>query len=214
VTEPSPYAPVEARVATRAQISTAVETLARAFNADPVWSWAFPDPERRLEQHRVIWGLVAEAALGYESAWLTGDCAAVALWIPPGKSELRPEDEERLEGLLAEMLEDGAARVLATFERFEAAHPTEQPHYYLSLLGTNPDYRGRGLGMSLLAATLERIDAEGAPAFLESSNPVNTPRYERLGFTVCGEIELPEDGPSVTQMWREPGGSSAASPPG
>jgi hypothetical protein len=29
--------------------------------------------------------------------------------------------------------------------------------------------------MGLLAATLERIDAEGAPAFLESSNPDNTP---------------------------------------
>jgi hypothetical protein len=52
---------------------------------------------------------------------------------------------------------------------------------------------------------LERIDAEGAPAFLESSNPVNTPRYERLGFSVCGEFELPEDGPNVAQMWREPG---------
>ncbi len=38
----------------------------------------------------------------------------------------------------------------------------------------------------------------------ESSNPANTPRYERLGFKVCGEFELPEDGPSVTQMWRDP----------
>jgi len=58
--------------------------------------------------------------------------------------------------------------------------------------------------MGLLAATLERIDAEGAPAFLESSNPVNTPRYERLGFAICGQFDLPENGPSVTQMWREP----------
>jgi GNAT superfamily N-acetyltransferase len=151
---------------------------------------------------------VAEAALSYGSAWLTGDCAAVALWIPPGKPELRPEDEERLEGLLTELLGDGAGRVQDTFERFEAAHPDGDPHYYLSLLGTNPDSRGQGLGMGLLAATLERIDAEGAPAFLESSNPVNTPRYERLGFRRCGEFELPEDGPSVTQMWREPSGSA------
>jgi GNAT superfamily N-acetyltransferase len=191
-------------MATRAEIAAAVETLARAFYGDPVWSWAFPDPERRLEQHRVVWGLVAEAALGYGSAWLTGNCAAVALWIPPGKPELRPEDEERLPSLLAGLLGDGAARVLETFERFEVAHPEREPHYYLSLLGTNPDHSGKGLGMGLLADTLARIDAEGAPAFLESSNPVNTPRYERLGFSVCGEFELPEDGPSVTQMWRDP----------
>jgi GNAT superfamily N-acetyltransferase len=195
---------MEARVATGAEIPAAVEVLARAFYADPVWSWAFPDPERRLAQHRAVWELVAKAALSYKSAWLSGDCAAVALWIPPEEPELRPEDEERLEGLLVELLGDGATRVLQTFERFEAAHLSAQPHYYLSLLGTNPDQRGRGLGMGLLAATLERIDAEGAPAFLESSNPVNTPRYERLGFAVCGKFELPEGGPSVTQMWRDP----------
>ena len=206
---PDGHTPTEARVATAAEIPAAADVLARAFYADPVWSWAFPDPERRLGQHRAVWGLVAEAALSYESAWLSGDCAAVALWIPPGKPELRPEDEERLESLLEELLGDGAARVLETFERFEAAHPTAEPHYYLSLLGTDPDQRGRGLGMGLLAATLERIEAEGAPAFLESSNPVNTPRYERLGFAVCGEFGLPDGGPSVTQMWRDPGARPA-----
>ena len=36
--------------------------------------------------------------------------------------------------------------------------------------------------MGLLAENLQRIDAEGAPAFLESSNPANDHRYERLGF--------------------------------
>ena len=61
--------------------------------------------------------------------------------------------------------------------------------------------------MGLLADGLARIDTGGHPAFLESSNPANTPRYERLGFVVCGEFELPEDGPNVTQMWREPAGS-------
>ena len=203
---PGGHTPVEARVATRAEIPAAVEVLARAFYADPVWGWAFPDPERRLEQHRAVWGLVAKAALSYESAWLAGDCAAVALWIPPGKPELRPEDEERLEGLLTELLGDGATRVLETFERFEAAHPSAEPHYYLSLLATDPDWRGRGLGMGLLAATLKQIDAEGAAAFLESSNPVNDHRYERLGFVRCGEFELPEDGPAVAQMWRQPAG--------
>jgi GNAT superfamily N-acetyltransferase len=205
---PDRRTPVEARLATPAEIPAAVETLARAFHADPVWSWAFPDSEGRLGQIRAVWGLVAEAALSYGSAWLTGDCAAVALWIPPGKPELLPEDEARLAGLLVELLGDGAGRVLETFERFEAAHPTAEPHYYLSLLATNPDHRGRGLGIGLLAATLKRIDAEGAPAFLESSNPINTPRYEALGFTVCGEFKLPEDGPSVTQMWREPAGTA------
>jgi GNAT superfamily N-acetyltransferase len=201
-----PYRPqsVDARRAVAADLPAVTETLARAFYADPVWSWAFSDPERRLEQLRAAWGLVAEAAIGYEWTWLTGDCAAVALWIPPGKPELSPEDEERLESLVEGMLGERATRVLETFERFDAAHPQDAPHFYLSLLATHPEYSGRGLGMGLLADGLARIDAEGAPAFLESSNPANTPRYERLGFVVSGDFELPEDGPSVTQMWRDP----------
>jgi GNAT superfamily N-acetyltransferase len=96
--------------------------------------------------------------------------------------------------------------VLDTQERFEAAHPHERPHFYLTMLGTHPQHRGKGIGMALLAETLARIDVERAPAFLESTNPANDHRYERVGFRPSGRFELGEDGPDVTQMWREPGG--------
>jgi GNAT superfamily N-acetyltransferase len=194
----------EARAAGPGDAEAVTETLALAFYEDPVWSWAVPDPERRLEQHREVWGLVVEAALGGGGVWLTDEAGAAAVWIPPGRPELGPEEEERLEALLEKSMGAGAARVLDTFERFEAAHPHEREHYYLSLLGTHPDRRGQGIGIRLLAENLRRIDAEGAPAFLESSNPVNDRRYERLGFNRCGEFELGEGGPTITQMWRDP----------
>jgi GNAT superfamily N-acetyltransferase len=202
--DPHRPAAVGARVAEQDDTPAVTETIALAFNLDPVWSWAFPDVERRLEQHRAIWRLVAESSVSYGWAWLAEGCAAAALWIPPGRPELRPEDEERIGPLLEELMGDGAARVLDTFERFEAAHPDDRDHFYLSLLGTHPDRRGGGIGMGLLAETLARIDAQGSPAFLESSNPANDRRYEGLGFRPCGEFELGEDGPSVTQMWRDP----------
>jgi GNAT superfamily N-acetyltransferase len=185
-------------------VAAVSETLALAFHEDPVWSWAFPDPERRLEQHRTVWRLVIESTLGDGWIWCTEDRSAAALWIAPGRPELSPEDERRLGPLLEEMMGAGAARVLDTFERFEAAHPRERDHFYLSLLGTHPERRGRGIGMGLLAETLKRIDGERSPAFLESSNPANDHRYERLGFAPCGEFELGENGPVVTQMWRDP----------
>ena len=58
--------------------------------------------------------------------------------------------------------------------------------------------------MALLADCLTRIDAEGAAAYLESTNPANEGRYEAQGFAVFDSFELVEDGPPVTQMWREP----------
>jgi len=202
-----PYRPasVRARVATQEDLPAVAETMARAFFDDPVWAWAFPDPGRRLEQHRSLWRLMIDSALEDGGVWLTDGAAACSSWIAPGRPELRPEYEELVEPLLLDLLGPaGAARVLETFERFDAAHPHDEQHYYLSLLATDPEHSGRGEGMGLLAENLARIDGEGMPAFLESSNPANDHRYERLGFVKCGKFELAGEGPEVTQMWRDP----------
>ncbi|HEU4598931.1 MAG TPA: GNAT family N-acetyltransferase, partial [Solirubrobacterales bacterium] len=121
---------------------------------------------------------------------------------PPGKPDLVPADEERFEPLMREALGADAGRLLGAFERFEEARPSE-PHYYLSLLGTHPDHTGQGWGMGLLGDNLARIDAEGVAAYLESSNPANVSRYERLGFTVFDEFAVSEE-IAVAQMWRDP----------
>jgi GNAT superfamily N-acetyltransferase len=193
------------RAAGAADLDAVAELLAGAFYEDPVWAWAFPDGERRLEQHRAVWGLLIEAALGYGWVRVDEDLRAAALWIPPGKPELGPEDAKRFDALIAELLGDGAGRALDTVERFERAHPVGPPlFYYLSLLGTHPDHRGQGLGMALLADSLARIDEEGATAYLESTNPANQRRYEGVGFVPRGSFELGEDGPDVMQMWRDP----------
>jgi hypothetical protein len=60
----------------------------------------------------------------------------------------------------------------------------------------------------LLAENIARIDAEGKPAYLESSNPANDSRYERLGFRRSAEFSTPDGEHTVTTMWREPGGES------
>lgn len=204
-----PYKPraVAAQVATEADLDAVAETLGLAFEGDPVWSWAFAVPERGPEALRAAWRFLAGSALEYGWVWQAEDCAAASLWIPPGKSEIKPEDEEGFESLVEELAGDGAARLFETWACFDRAHEIEQlqqPYYYLSLLGTHPDRGGQGFGMGLLAVNLERIDAEGAAAYLESSNSANNHRYERLGFVQMGEFELPEDGPNVMQMWRDP----------
>jgi hypothetical protein len=55
-----------------------------------------------------------------------------------------------------------------------------------------------------MRSRLDRCDAEGLPAYLESTNPENLPYYRRFGFEVTGEISLPEDEPKLWPMWREP----------
>lgn len=197
--------PVDARAAVAADLDLVADVLARAFYTDPAWSWAFPEDEHRLGQHRALWGLMVNSAIPHGSVRIAEGGVAVAVWIPPGMPELSPEDEERMVPMLEDMLGDGAERVFGVFERFEDAHPHDRgPHHYLSLLGTDTEHGGQGYGMGLLATCLAEIDEQGAAAYLESTNPDNDRRYERLGFSRCSEFQLPEDGPVVTQMWRDP----------
>lgn len=201
---------MEGRLATTRDADAAVETITLAFIDDPVWSWAFPDADRRAQQYRAWWSMFVVAAIDQQAAWITDDtAAATAIWVPPGGREFLPDDEARVEPLLRELVGDAqAALVIELNQRFEAHHP-RAPFHYLSLLGTHPDHRGRGLGMSLLSRRLAALDALGEPALLESTNPINHERYGRLGFERIDEWSCPADGPPVAVMWREP--RSAAS---
>jgi GNAT superfamily N-acetyltransferase len=91
----------------------------------------------------------------------------------------------------------------------EHVHPTP-PHYYLAVLGTRPDRQGMGIGSSLLRPVLDRCDAEGVGAYLESSKERNVPFYRRHGFEVTTALRLPGGGPTVWPMWRSPRTRSAA----
>ena len=95
--------------------------------------------------------LLVEGAMRYAWVWLAADDAATALWIPPGGSELSPTQEQQIDSVLHESLGTQAAAVLHAFEMFAEARPTE-PHYYLTLLGTDPAYSGHGIGRRLLSA--------------------------------------------------------------
>ena len=194
----------QSRQATSDDADYVTELLALAFEGDPTWSWAFPDAESRLADHRAWWDLYVHSALPHGWVRINQDGSAASVWFPPGVPELSEEDEARAERLLRTLVGEHADHVLALLERFDASHPGEPPHFYLSLLGTHPAHRGKGRGMGLLAANLAEIDRLRMPAYLESSNRANDHRYERLGFELLGEFSAPGGAPTVGCMWREP----------
>jgi GNAT superfamily N-acetyltransferase len=179
------------------ELEPVTETLWLAFAEDPLWRWAFPDHG----QLRALWRLYVSSALKHEWVWTIGDFAAATVWIPPGRSELTPEEE----AVVPDLAGARAGEVMALFDAFEESHPHEPPHYYLTLIGTHPARRGEGLGMRLLASNLALIDAEGAAAYLESSNERNEPRYESVGFARRGTFTTPDGAREIVTMWREPG---------
>ena len=179
---------------------TSIITL--AFAGDPLWSLALARPDGSTEHHAQFWEMFVEGALRYPWVWLSGRGEATSVWIPPGGTEMSDEQEQRVASLAEELLGPTAPQFFELLDRFDAAHPRDEPHYYLSLLATHPDHRGKGVGMAQLRHDLSLIDDEGFPAYLESSNPANNERYAAVGFEALGEFTYPGGGPVVTPMWR------------
>jgi GNAT superfamily N-acetyltransferase len=203
-TEPSALS----RPARRDEIDKATETVTLAFAGDPVWSVALARSDGRVDHHVAYWRMFVDEAFEQGGVWLTGDAAAVSVWVAPGGWELSDAGIEQLLRFNVEWLgDDGAREMSALYDRFEANHPGDEPHAYLSLLATHPDHRGKGIGQALLAESLARWDALGVPCYLESTNPSNDHRYERAGFRRVGGFSAVRDGAPITTMWRPVGGS-------
>jgi predicted N-acetyltransferase YhbS len=73
------------------------------------------------------------------------------------------------------------------------------------MLGVEPSQQGRGLGGVLMQPILARADAEGVPCLLESMNERNLTFYKRHGFEVTAHGQIPNEGPQIWVMLREPG---------
>jgi len=193
---------LSARVAAAQDLDAISVCLTSAFLEDPVWGlWSFPDPSGRAQGTARLMRFWAGAGIRSGGVWMTERAEAAAVWIPPGVAELTPAEEEAFGPLLAEVFGERAAEASDLFEQFEQHHPSEEPHFYLSLWGTHGDHRGHGIGTALLRSTLAKIDDEGMPAYLESTNPANLPRYEALGFRPRSSFG-PPGGPVITTMWR------------
>jgi GNAT superfamily N-acetyltransferase len=195
----------ELRVAGPGDLDALTAVMATAFRHDPVWGeYSFPGSCDRLDT-AAFWRAYLAAMVRHDWSFLSAGEESAAVWVPPGERELTADQEHELEALLRELLGDEqAAVVLDVFERLDAAHPHHEPHHQLSLFGTHEDHRGRGIGMALLDACLERVDAAGSAAYLESTNPANERRYMSRGFEPFGRVEL-AGGPAVTTMWRPAG---------
>ena len=190
---------VEIRSATLAEMPQTVSAIVAAFITDPIARFAWPSPHDHLNgMARAARGM-GGASFEHSTAYVAPDFCGAALWLPPG---VHPNGEA-LEAVFRETARpEHLDDLLATFERMDQWHPAE-PHWYLPLVGVEPNAQGKGLGGALMRHAVARCDRDGALAYLESSNERNLPLYTRHGFEVMGKIQVGA-GPLVTPMLRHP----------
>ncbi|MFT4613791.1 MAG: GNAT superfamily N-acetyltransferase [Bacteroidia bacterium] len=184
-------------------LETLVETLSDSFSQDPLFNWVFPQTELYPAYFRL---LVRDVYLPRGIVHTDSDGRAAALWLPP---EERFEIPPRL-GLLGFGFQLFMREGLRPLWRLRqqsgiyTKHLPREPHYYLQFLGCRSSEQGQGIGTALIKKGTQICDERGIPAFLESSNILNVPLYERHGFEIRAEEALATGGPTVWFMWREP----------
>ena len=173
-----------------------VATLARAFHRDPLFDFLIPDAVSQARAALTFLGSVLADAAPFGEVWVARSIETIlgaAVWLPPGAY---PRSARRNAVSILHDLRSAhrigrrivpAFRLYAEIDRVH--HQVREPHWYLAVLGCDPGWQGRGVGSSLLAPVLERIDAGTAPGYLETQKKVNVPWYRRHGFDVVQEIQ-------------------------
>ena len=186
-----------ATIAGDAEVDHAIATLVLAFGTDPVARWMYDGPHQYLRHIPRLFRALGTSSFEAAAAQRTSDGLGIALWLPPGVHG----DDGPLEAVIAESIAgEKQGDVGAVFERTEHYRPTE-PHWCLSLIGVEALHRNKGCGAALLQHGLRQCDREHRPAYLWSSNPLNTSLYERRGFEIVGTIQVGSS-PSIFPMMR------------
>jgi ribosomal protein S18 acetylase RimI-like enzyme len=184
------------RPAERNDFAAIKRSYQRSFWTDPVTRWLFPDDEEFVSTpmmddffHRL---------LAYEHSLVTHDVVAFSLWIPPGRPDVDIEStvtEEPSDELITKFIALGSI--------IDANTPTDE-HWYLQMIGTHPDWQGRGIGSTLIREGLSWARRDGLGVYLETETVENVAFYRHLGFEVRSEWDVPAGGPHMWGMWIPP----------
>ena len=195
--------PPSSRTAGPGDRGAVVDTIVRAFTEDPLVRWFFPDDAAYERRASAFFGYLFDIRVVHGEIHVAGDCAAASLWNRPAGGMSQPEQDR----LWAADVEPGAEPgELDRLDAMQAAVDAVRPaglHWYLGVLATDPSRRGGGLARAVLQPVLERADADGIPALLETGTAENLPFYARFGFDVLAEARV-SGGPPLWAMWRPP----------
>jgi ribosomal protein S18 acetylase RimI-like enzyme len=191
------------------QVAASGAVLARAFTDDPFFTYVPSDPAERERlmpplmtawtRYGLLFGVVEVTA---------GPVEASAIWLPPDAVVRTPERMEQagVTAVVNAFSAEARARLDAIAHSLRSAREAAQsvPHWYLHYIGVDPARQGFGLGGLLLRAGLARVDRDGVECHLITWPPGNVRLYQRYGFEVAVEGDVPGGGPRFRYMRRRP----------
>ena len=179
----------------RADVDATAIVLGRAFAASPGYAGILPflaPGERAHAVHKVKRGFV-QAAFRHQSAHVVVDgdrIVGASLVCAPGQF---PISLAAFAWQATGCVRTGPRGVLnfLRIDRYLTRKHLREPHFYLFVLGVDPDCQGRGFGKSLLVHLNARADAAGVSCYLETDKEENVRLYRNAGYDVASDENVP-----------------------
>jgi ribosomal protein S18 acetylase RimI-like enzyme len=191
------------------QVEDAAAVLVSSFADDPGLRFVLPDRSDRDRLGPSLARSVIRYALCCGALLVTPDVVrGVALWFPPDAPA--PTDTELAETGLAAIPDqigpEAWQRLQRLLDHLDALHPryAPDPHWYLAMLGVDPLWQRHGIGEALMQPVFAAADRDGLCCYLEAPTAGNARYYERRGFRVLAETDVPDSDVHVWLMRREP----------
>lgn len=198
----------DARPSTNEEDEQAVQLLSRAFLEDPAIGALLREQDAEKRRQRMLPFFRTSLAACKKYGWLLflqdehQAIAGAALAYRPGQYPLPARAQwTMMSNTVRGAGISGLHRWAWWMVRAARNHPHHPPHYYLELIGIEPERQGQGLGSRLLQEILVAADREKVGCFLETSNLRNLPFYQRFGFQIRAEAK--PLGVPTYYLWRE-----------
>ncbi|MFW9971590.1 MAG: GNAT family N-acetyltransferase [Candidatus Odinarchaeota archaeon] len=196
----------------RIQLDSAAKVLVRAFENDPLFIAYFPDPKLRVEQNYHLMKYCLRDYMRYGKVYTTSPkLEGISLWIfkdpvEVQKNKLRNLFDNWHSFRLAVNLGVALEKVYSIYEHIITTQyelvPT--PHWYLVMIGIDPDFQGEGYASRLIKPILTRIDKDQLECYLDTNNKNNVEIYQHFGFRVLKEYQIPRTNVINWSMLRNP----------
>ena len=190
-------------------LDAAADVLVRSFADDPGLRFVLPDSADRDRLGPSLARAVLRYALRCGAPLVTRDVVrGVALWFPPEAPA--PTDADLVDTGIAGVPEQigphAWQRCKRLLDHLDALHPryAPDPHWYLAMLGVDPASQRQGIGEALMQPVFAAADRHGLCCYLEAPTAGNARYYERRGFRVVAETDVPDSDVHVWLMRREP----------
>jgi ribosomal protein S18 acetylase RimI-like enzyme len=192
----------------RHTLDEAAVLSARSFYDDPFFLYLSAEPMLRARGLAIYWRSHL-AALG-DTAVVTGardqagTLVGICVWQEPGTYPLPVSNQAKeMGGALRALIPRpmSAVKGLRYVLAMDKARLRDD-HWYLSLLVADPMVWRRGIGTALMEPSLEALDADGLPCYLETQKESNLAYYRRFGFEETDRLTPSPGGPPLFTMTR------------